>query len=316
MGMYIFIVNPVAGNGRSKRIFKRLEKSERYKDLEATVHKTTGEGHAEVIAKELVASAIPVTGIIVIGGDGTLHETINGLDGSTIPISFIPGGSGNDFARGVGIKGSPEEMLERAINIEHTLPYWTGAYLADKQSPRQFINSMGFGFDAEVAEQASKGQIKHILNRLHLGTLNYIGALLQVLFRFKPFSVELECDGKKRLIEDCWMITIANQPYYGGGMKIIPNARVNPNTFDVLVLHSISKWKILALFMTIFTGKHVHFKEVSLLRASTIRVHGKDDIPFHVDGQTDRCARASIEKTEDHLTILGAEADQKPVSSI
>lgn len=307
--MYVFIVNPVAGNGRAKRIFKRLTVSERFKNIETTVHETIGEGHAEVIAKKLVASHVPITGIIVIGGDGTLHEAVNGLNGCKIPISFIPGGSGNDFARGVGIKGSPEKILERAINNEHNLPYWTGTYTIDSQSSQQFINSMGFGFDAEVAEQASKGRIKHILNRLHLGTFNYIGALLHVLIRFKPFSVELDCDGNKQLIDDCWMITIANQPYYGGGMKIIPDARINPETFDILVLHSISKWKVLAVFMTIFTGKHVHFKEISLLRGSAIRVHGKDDIPFHADGQVSRCTMAAITKSGNYLTIRGSEVD-------
>lgn len=312
MLMYVFIVNPVAGNGRAKRIFKRLEKTDPYKSIQTSVHMTNNEGHAEKIATELTASGhAPITCIIVIGGDGTLHEVVNGLRECTIPLSFIPGGSGNDFARGVGIKGTPEKILSHAINGENNLPYWTGTYRADEQKSRQFVNSMGFGFDAEIAEQSSRGPIKHILNRLHMGTLNYIGALVQVLWRFKPFSVELELDGEKQTIDDCWMVTIANHPYYGGGMKIIPNAPVNPDTLHILVLRSISKWKVFALFLTIFTGRHLRFKEVSVMEASHIKVRGKGILPFHVDGQPGSCMETEITKTQRSLRVLAATSRKK-----
>jgi len=304
--MYVFIVNPIAGNGRAKRIIERLEKTTLFKSILSTVHITKSERHAEQLATELESSNESITSLIVIGGDGTLHEVINGLSDNTIPISFIPGGSGNDFARGIGIKGSPKKILSRVISGKHNLRYWTGTYRADGQSARHFVNNMGFGFDALVAEQASRGSIKHILNRLHMGTLNYIGALIKVLLWFKPFSIELELDGKNKTIDDCWMVTIANHPYFGGGMKIIPDARNNAETFDILVLHSISKWKVLSLFMTIFTGKHVGFREVSLMEASHLKVHGKETLPFHVDGQPGSCTETAIMKTKEPVTILGA----------
>jgi len=311
--MYVFIVNPVAGNGRAKRIIEKLMKTNIYKSIHTTIHMTLGEGHAGTLAAELTTAAdVPITCIIVIGGDGTFHEVVNGLpEKSSIPLTFIPGGSGNDFARGVGIKGSPEHILSRAIHGKHTLPYWTGSYHADEHKPRRFVNSMGFGFDAEIAEQSSRGPIKHILNRLHLGTLNYIGALIQVLWRFKPYSVELELDGEKQTIDDCWMVTVANHPYYGGGMKIIPHAHVNPDTLHILVLHSISKWKVLALFLTIFTGAHLRFKEVSVKQASKINIYAKDNLPLHADGQPGSCRKANMTKTRDPLYIVDVNRGEK-----
>lgn len=83
---------------------------------------------------------------------------------------------------------------------------------------------MGFGFDAEIAATSNASKYKGLLNLLRIGKFSYVIALIQILIRFKPQEIEVEIDGENRIIQDCWMITIANHPYYGGGMKIIPDA--------------------------------------------------------------------------------------------
>src|SRR5699024_35108 len=111
--MYIFIVNPVAGNGRAKRIFSEITSSYLYHQIKSTYFFTKYEGHAEEIIKNIIEDhANVVEVIIVIGGDGTLHEVMNGLAAEQIPIAFIPGGSGNDFARGCSIKEGPIDILQ------------------------------------------------------------------------------------------------------------------------------------------------------------------------------------------------------------
>ncbi|WP_010096198.1 diacylglycerol/lipid kinase family protein [Ornithinibacillus scapharcae] len=295
--MYIFIVNPVAGNGRGRRVFNQLARSETYREIITSHYFTHYPGHAEELAREISSSrSKDVTGIIVIGGDGTIHEVMNGISDVDIPISFIPGGSGNDFGRGSGIKGSPAEILKRIVHDEKGIPYWRGNYKLDNSTVRTFVNSIGLGFDAEIAQKANHSIYKKFFNKLRLGNLSYVIAIIQVLFRFKPFRAEIELEHDKKVVSDCWMITVANHQYYGGGMKIIPTARIQPNYFPILIIQGISKWKILGLFLTVFTGKHITFKEVHLFQAKQVIIHTSQPITFQVDGQTGSCQNCSISK--------------------
>src|SRR5690625_4006949 len=102
--MYVFIINPIAGNGRAKQIFLQLTTSKIYKSLKSIHFYTEYQGHAEEIAYHIsMTYKADLMGMIVVGEDGTLHEVVNGLTDQTIPVSIIPSGSGNDFARGCSI---------------------------------------------------------------------------------------------------------------------------------------------------------------------------------------------------------------------
>jgi diacylglycerol kinase (ATP) len=305
--MYIFIVNPVAGNGRGYKIFKKLTKSELYQTINSKNYLTEYPGHAEKIARQIASEHYNnVKALIVVGGDGTIHEVLNGLGNATIPISFIAGGSGNDFGRGCGIKGSPIAILNQIVHGKKSVAYWTGTYRTNQDAPRNFINSIGFGFDAEIAKQANHASYKKLLNTLRLGTLSYVFALIHVLFQFKPFQAEIHLDGEKKIIYNCWMVTIANHQYYGGGMKIIPTAKIQPGIIPVLIIHGISKWKILGLFITVFTGKHVLFKEVELFEAETVMINTDHTITYQVDGQTASCQSSAISKNDQSIQIMGS----------
>ncbi|WP_051359433.1 diacylglycerol/lipid kinase family protein [Paucisalibacillus globulus] len=305
--MFIFIVNPIAGNGRAFKIFRKIEKSKLYNKITSRHYLTEYPGHAEEIVKQIVLEKkSAIKAIIIIGGDGTVHEVINGMGDANIPISFIAGGSGNDFGRGCRIKGSPLTILKKIVMDKKGLPYWKGNYDIDQDNQRNFINSIGFGFDAEIAEQANQSSYKNILNTLRLGTLSYVIALIQVLFKFKPFQAEIVIDGNKQMIKDCWMVTIANHQYYGGGMKIIPTAKIQSRVLPVLIIHGISKWKILGLFITVFTGKHVMFKEVNIYEAETFSIKTNHTITLQVDGQTDSCYYCMIAKNSQDIQIKGS----------
>lgn len=305
--MYIFIVNPKAGYGRANRVFSKVKKSKVYYEIESSLFYTKYAGHAEKIAQQISRRDDPITSIIVIGGDGTLHEVMNGLgNNASIPVSFIPGGSGNDFARGCSIKGTSVKILNDIIHNQKEMPYWLGNFQMDNGADRHFVNNIGFGFDAEITKAANESKYKSLLNRLGIGKCSYVIALLQVLLTFKPYEIEIEIDESQRLIKDCWMITITNHPFYGGGMKIIPGAKIQPTAFPILILHSISKWKVLGLFMTVFTGKHINFKEVELIEATNIKVFTKKRMPYQVDGQTATCMSSVISKQSHAIGISGA----------
>ncbi|MFA1820269.1 diacylglycerol kinase family protein [Virgibacillus oceani] len=312
--MYIFIVNTKAGNGRAKRTFSKLEETELYQKINSSFYYTEYEGHAEEIVRSL-PNKQGISAIIVVGGDGTLHEVINGVDYHYMPIAFIPGGSGNDFARGIGLNESPLEILKSIVEGKAETPYFLGDYHLDDAGKRNFVNSMGFGFDALIAKKANYSFYKRILNFLNVGKLSYAIALIQILITFKPTEVELNVNGKIRELSNCWMVTITNHPYYGGGMKIIPTAKIQSNTFSVLVIHSISKWKVLALFMTVFTGKHIHYREVEVMETTSLKITSKQKMDYQVDGQTDTCYSCKITKERKGISILGTtEKDNLSVS--
>lgn len=303
--MYIFIVNPMAGNGRGKRVCAKIKKSKLYREIDHTFYYTKYPGHAEEIAHQITVNGHHVTSIIVVGGDGTLHEVMNGLGDVSIPVSFIPGGSGNDFARGCLIKGKTVKILNSIIQNKQEKSYWLGNYQINNNSQRHFVNNMGFGFDAEITRIANGSKYKRLLNAFRMGKFIYIIALIQVLLRFKPRETTIEIDGNRRVIKDCWMVTITNHPFYGGGMKIIPEVMIQPTVFSVLILHSISRWKVLGMFMTVFTGKHVHFKEVELLEATNLKIFTKNRMSFQVDGQTSTCTSCTISKQLQAIGIMG-----------
>jgi diacylglycerol kinase (ATP) len=302
--MYLFIINPKAGSGRAMRIFSDIQQSESYRQIESKYYFTEYVGHEEEIAKEISKDSSGKT-IIVIGGDGTVHEVINGLSTTDIPIGFIPGGSGNDFARGCGIRGNPEQILKQIIENKQSLKFWIGKYGQDYTEQRKFVNSISFGFDAEIAKTVNESSYKALLNRIGLGSVSYIIGILQVLIHFKPMNVTIEVDGEQQLLNDCWIVLTGNHPYYGGGMKIIPKAVAQPDVLPVLIIHSISKWKVLALFITVFFGKHEKYKEVETLKAKTLKITSEHPILFQVDGQTDTCYSSSIRKQAEPMIING-----------
>jgi len=316
--MYVFIINPVAGHGKAKRIFSKISMSHLYKQIDSVYFFTKYEGHAEKLVHQLYEKNEfdGISGLIVIGGDGTLHEVINGLGKVRLPLSFIPGGSGNDFARGSELKDQPLKIFDRIISQREVLPYWLGQYEADQQSTRYFVNSVGVGYDAEIVKVADESLFKPLLNKLYLGQLIYVFALIKALFKYEPSTIEVETDGKIHIFERCWMVTVANHPFYGGGMKILPNATIQPDHFSILVIHNISKWKILALFVTVFTGKHTAFREVDILTAKKVKITSVNKISYQVDGQQSTCQSIFLSKDALPLSILGSKNTTSPTCKI
>lgn len=302
--MYVFIVNPKAGKGKAKRIFEKIKETDSYQQINSEYYFTKYPGHGEKIAREIARKSLPET-IIVIGGDGTVHEVINGAgDYKNIRIAVIPGGSGNDFARSCGIKGNAAEIFENIIRGENSESYWIGQYTLNKQLKKNFVNSIGFGFDAQIANKANHSFYKHIFNFLRLGNVTYIIALIQVLIQFQPMQIELEVDGRPRKLQNCWMITCGNHPYYGGGMKIIPGAANRSDRISLIIIHEISKRKVITLFFTVFFGKHTSFKEVEVLEGRKIKVSSQHLLHVQVDGETAVCYQSQIEKNPTPLSVV------------
>lgn len=305
--MYILIVNPVAGNGRAKKIYKRIERLDFFQREKCATYFTSYPWHVLEIVEQVekkVASGAFIQAIIVIGGDGTMHEVVNGLNNTSIPIAYIPGGSGNDFARGVGISKNPEKVLT-AILDDTALTYWLGTFKTKEEQKQKFVNCIGFGFDAVVVDFARRVPFRTILNKLRLGTLIYLFAMFRALISYKPRRITLELDGTRHTFERAFFITVNNHPYFGGGMKINPLAKNNREHLSIIVVDSISKWKILALFGTVFIGKHLSFQGVHTFFSKQITVSADTPLPYEVDGEYGETNYAQMENNAHSIQVKG-----------
>ncbi|WP_051353137.1 diacylglycerol/lipid kinase family protein [Thalassobacillus devorans] len=300
--MHIVIVNAIAGNGRASCILEKIQREHSFQTNQCRSFITNYKGHAEEITKQV--SEIyheTIKSVIVIGGDGTLHEVVNGLKHYPgIPLAFIPAGSGNDFARGAGIHMDPVDLFKRILDRPRVLSFKTGTYVFrnDDKGRRHFMNSIGFGLDAEVAYKADNSSLKKTFNKMRIGFMSYIIAFFTVLPTYKTLDITLSIDGKVKHVKDAYMVTVSRHPYYGGGMKIAPKARLDKDFYSVIVVESLPKWKIFLLFITVFFGKHTSLREVKQYKGRTITVESQSTIPVQIDGEVCSCRFCSIEIPE------------------
>src|SRR5690625_2239399 len=310
--MYIFIINPTAGNSRAKEHYEKLIKNRIFDKIEYKTYFTKYVGHAERIAESIASSYEPgdIKTIIIFGGDGTMNEVFNGLQNFDVPVSLIPRGSGNDFSRGVKLIKSPIRILEQVLMDKRGRTYYLGDYqLLNKQKSRRFVNCVGFGFDAVVAKSANESASKKIFNKIKLGKISYVIALIKQLFFYKPIDLTIEIDGVTKKFHRCFLATVNNQPYFGGGMKINPLATNNNKSLSILIVDSISKLKVLFLFGTVFTGKHINFKEVHILEGKDIKIYSKTKVPYQVDGETGMTLGCQASKVDKPINILGTKVN-------
>ncbi|MBM7578994.1 diacylglycerol/lipid kinase family protein [Jeotgalibacillus terrae] len=220
---------------------------------------------------------------IVSGGDGTMHEAVNGAAGHKHTVfASIPAGSGNDFARHFGGLKLDMNLLQHLSRL-HSEDQDLITYSMIKE--RVAVSNMGAGFDAEVAYSANRSKIKKLLNKLSAGKLVYVVFLIQQLLVFKPYSLTIIADRREKQFKRVWFTTISNQPYYGGGMKIAPNADTKDGLLDVTVVHGLSRIKFLLVFLSVFKGSHVTFKEVYQVRSARVNCIADRDVRVHADGE-------------------------------
>ncbi|MCL6587405.1 MAG: diacylglycerol kinase family lipid kinase [Anoxybacillus sp.] len=283
----IFIVNPAAKNGRARNVWRKLEKLLQNRNIPHDVLFTAKAGDGTTLARNVLARESGRVMIVAVGGDGTIHEVINGIESrDDVVIGYIPAGTGNDFARGTTISRHAEKALHHLLSHPPVSRYDIGTYSGSQISEGQFVNNIGCGFDAHIAQKVNASKWKPFFNRLFLGKFVYVFYLVKELFFYQPTRIRLQVDGESYTFERAWFVTIANHPYYGGGMKIAPFAKADDGALDVVVVHNVSRLKILLLFVTVFWGGHQKMKEVTMVVGKEIHVDADDILPLHADGES------------------------------
>ncbi|GED67075.1 transcriptional regulator [Brevibacillus reuszeri] len=290
-----FIVNPVSGNGKGKKVWELLEPTLRGQGARFLMRQTSRQGEAQKLAIELIQKE-GVKKLIAVGGDGTVHEVINGIQqsGQTCVFGHVAAGSGNDYARGHGVPFDPLEALEGILSDQDErlidLLYING---------RVAVNSIGTGLDALVAKKTNEARYKGWLNRYRLGRVAYIISVIRVLCSYCPCHVTLTVDNQKYSIPNAWLIALANIPNYGGGMLICPDAAPDDGEMKICVIHSLSRLQFLLAFPKIFRGTHVSHSGVLFYSGRQVQIQAEKSLFVHADGEL-------VGKTPVNIELLAA----------
>ena len=283
--MYDFIVNPHSRSARGMEIWNRIESVLKQRGVSYRVHFTKYRRHATKIARELTEDLQEHT-IVALGGDGTVNEVVNGIsDFSKVTLGYIPSGSGNDFARGLGLPQQPEAALEAILNPTEIRPMDVGV-LRYASRQRHFAISSGIGFDAAICHQAAVSKIKQILNRLKLGKMTYTLIALYRLMLDQPVTMQIQIDdGELQTFENVYFAAVMNNLYEGGGFKFCPEADSSDGILDVILISNLKKWQILLWLVTAYSGRHVHSKKVFIFSGKRIHIDSSRALPVHTDGE-------------------------------
>lgn len=275
---YEIILNQLAGSGRARTVWPKLQQQLAQAQVSYRVHYTQYAGHANRLAREiLLRQTVPII-LLIIGGDGTLHEALNGaaqLANNRALLAYIPCGSGNDFARGVGINLDPITALQHLLTQpqQHTIDIGVCKNL---QNHRWcvFSNNIGIGFDAHVVHRTNLSASKRYLNKYHLGSFAYIASLVGAFFKQSAFPIKITTPQSQTSFKRAFLVTTTNHPYFGGGVPIMPQAKVNDGRLDLVVVERISVLAFIGLFaLMLLPGHlHTHFKVVHHFQAETLTI--------------------------------------------
>lgn len=269
-----FVLNPNAGRGRAGRLQAQIRAAATAAAERACYRlefrTTEARGDAEEIARE--ASAAGAARLVLAGGDGTLHEGINGADRSVTEVAAVPIGTGNDFARAAKLSRRLDEAIAFALEGA-AMPTDLGVC-----GGRAFLNVAGCGFDAEVARRINSGY------RLLRGTAAYLAAVVQALADLRPSNLRIEIDGEAREVRGL-LCAVANGTSYGGGMRIAPEARFDDGLLDVVVVGDVGRLEFAAQFPRVFRGTHLGHPKVWQGRGRRVRIEASPPVGVLLDGE-------------------------------
>lgn len=270
MSSYKFIVNPIAGGGKTRSLMPKIEKRFKEAGAEFDIYITKGPKDAIEAAERAASEGFEI--IVAVGGDGTVNEVLNGIVHTKAALAAIHGGKGNDFAT--------------AVNMPRDLDHACAALLrADiknidlgKVLDRYFINSVGVGFDAAVALRANQGV------RPFKGVSAYVYSFLKMLYSYEPVEMIIDL-GTGPVKKTPLLVAVGIGTSYGGGMKIVPEAIQDDGLFDVCVMDVMNRLSLVYHFPKVFSGTLKNLEQASMYRTSTVKLSLSAPRPLHLEGE-------------------------------
>lgn len=287
--MYNIIVNPQGGKGKSLKALKTVEELFKNNNAQFTVHKTEYAGHATEMAKEL--SKTPDTNIVVMGGDGSFHEVLCGIDNfDNVTLGLIACGSGNDFIKKSGHSTKIKDAVQTILNgkVGYVDYMELGKY--------RCLNVGGGGMDVDVL-------LKYASCKTLKGKAAYYYSLFYTLLHTRFHHLRITADGVTK-DTSVFMIGVGNGGFIGGGIPICPNAVVDDGLLNVGYVNEMKKSKIIFRLFKFLKGKHVDTDWGGEYTAKKVTIEALDDSRFELDGEIIDDTKLDIEVVHNKLKMF------------
>ena len=293
---FYVILNPAAGRGAAALVRSVVARELEGAGVRFTMVATSRRGHAAELAEAAARQGWPA--VVAVGGDGTVHEVVNGLmraadDGPSVALGIVGVGSGNDFAMLAGVPRNAAEAVQRMTSVEPR------AVDVGRVGAEWFSNGVGIGLDARVAIQVDR-------RRRFRGMAMYLHALAAVLRAFRPPHMTVELDGERVADGPMTLVTVGNGGRHGGGFWICPDARIDDGVLDVCTCDALGTLGILRFLPRVMRGTHTSASCVRMHRGTRVRVTSPDPLPVHADGEViaDDARELLIELFPGRLRVL------------
>ena len=272
------MLNPAAGRGAAARALDPIAREFHHQGWSVEVERTERPGHgAELAARAVQAGA---QRIVAVGGDGTVHDVANGLlrhglggRGGDVALGVVPIGSGNDFAKLVGVyRHTPVRAVRRLVTAQ------TARFDAGLVCDEYFVNSVGFGFGPEVV------RVRNAMPGLS-GFASYFVPVLRAFARFRPPRLEVRARGFAET-GNMMMVEVCNGTTAGGSYRFAPDADPADGKLDVCLIRRVSLLRFLLAIPRVMRGTHVTMREVAIIKTAKLVIRSPEEpLTLHVDGE-------------------------------
>jgi len=285
----IILLNPAAKRGQARRQLARALEVFRQRGVHFDVRESQSSQHLMALARRACEDKPDL--IVSAGGDGTHHYVINGLFGSEIPLGLLPMGTGNDFAKGVGmpmnLPAAAATLLKGPVREIDLAQVGAAVYGC----------VAGVGFDSTVTRYANEHA------RWLSGPLAYTWSLICCMHKYRPQRLEIIADGNS-FSEEVLFAVVGNNASYGGGIRLAPRARLDDGVLDVCIVPYLTRLELLRWFPRAYRGEHLNHPRIKYLQARKIKLNAASRMELFGDGEFLQELPATIEVLPGAMRVI------------
>jgi len=282
------VVNPRAANGRTRKAWKKIERTLASRHIKIDSQYTKSPGDATFITRQALQRGY--NRIVSVGGDGTLNEVVNGFfDENQQPVnpesclSFIPIGTGGDFARMFNLHRDIDSIIRLLTKpqirpCDVVLAAYTGWNGMEER--RIFINEADVGLGSATVYRVNNN------SKALGGFLSFFLAFLYTIFTYRNLDLVIKVDGETKYEGKTGIIVVGNGSYFGGGVKVAPHARIDDGLLEIILAKDLKKRDLLANIVNMYKGTHLHHPLVERMVGHQVQILSEGDILFEMDGET------------------------------
>lgn len=272
----IYLINPISGTAKKEEIQQQIQQITTAKNIPYEIVPTNATGNYDFLKEKIEKDA--VTDLVMVGGDGTVNQVVNALQGTNVNFGIVPVGSGNGLAYAAGIPKKPLEAIE--LLFTGTAKY-IDAFLINNEFSCMLS---GIGFDAQVAHDFA--------NQNSRGLLTYTKQSLSNFFKAQPYQFEVSVDGFTFFTE-AFFISIANSNQFGNNVTIAPHASLHDGLLDIVIVQKMNKAKLPFAILKQIRGNNklealvddVSSKNILYFQTDQIAINNLKLAPLHIDGE-------------------------------